>query len=115
MSYGVSMRENTSAPIREKRMRYPYKLTHNLNFSGNLQISQNWNISFSSGWDFNYKKLSMTTASLGRDLHCFSMSCSMVISPYRSFNFTFACKAGTLADALKWRKQSSYSKNIEWY
>ena len=115
VSYGVSMRENTSAPIREKRMRYPYKLTHNLNFSGNLQISQNWNISFSSGWDFNYKKLSMTTASLGRDLHCFSMSCSMVISPYRSFNFTFACKAGTLADALKWRKQSSYSKNIEWY
>ena len=115
VSYGVSMRENTSAPIKEKRMRYPYKLTHNLNFSGNLQIAQNWNISFSSGWDFNYKKLSMTTASLGRDLHCFAMSCSMVISPYRSFNFTFACKAGTLADALKWRKQSSYSKNIEWY
>lgn len=115
VSYGVSMRENTQAAIREKRMRYPYKLTHNLNFSGNLQIAQNWNISFSSGWDFNYKKLSMTTASLGRDLHCFAMSCSMVISPYRSFNFTFACKAGTLADALKWRKQSSYSKNIEWY
>lgn len=115
VSYGVSMRENTSAPINEKRMRYPYKLTHNLNFSGNIRIAQNWNINFSSGWDFNYKKLSMTTASLSRDLHCFSMSCSMVIAPYRSYNFTFACKAGTLADALKWKKQSSYSSNIDWY
>ncbi len=115
ISYGVSMRENTSAPIHEKRMRYPFKLTHNLNFSGNIRIAEGWNINFSSGYDFNFKRLSMTTASLGRDLHCFSMSCSMVISPYRSFNFTFACNASTLADALKWKKQSSYSSNIEWY
>ncbi|MCQ2197297.1 MAG: LPS-assembly protein LptD [Bacteroidaceae bacterium] len=114
VSYGVSMRENTSAEL-NKRMRYPYMLTHNLNFSGYVRIAENWSINFSSGWDFNYKKLSMTTASLSRDLHCFSMSCSMVIAPYRSFNFTFACKAGTLADALKWKKQSSYSSNIDWY
>lgn len=115
VSYGVSMRENTSAKINESRMRYPYKLTHTMNFSGNIRIAEGWNINFSSGWDFNYKKLSMTTANLSRDLHCFSMSCSMVISPYRSFNFTFACNASTLADALKWRKQSSYSGNIDWY
>lgn len=115
VSYGVSMREDTGAKINERRMRYPYKLTHTLNFSGNIRIAEGWNINFSSGYDFNYKKLSMSTASLSRDLHCFSMSCSMVISPYRSFNFTFACNASTLADALKWRKQSSYSSNIQWY
>jgi len=115
VSYGVSMRENTSADINTKSMRYPYKLTHTLNFSGNIRIAEGWNINFSSGWDFNMKKLSMTTASLSRDLHCFSMSCSMVIAPYRSYNFTFACNASTLADALKWKKQSSYGSNIEWY
>lgn len=115
VSYGVSMRENTQGKINERRMRYGYKLTHNLNFSGNVRIAEGWNINFSSGYDFNYKKLSMTTASLSRDLHCFSMSCSMVVSPYRSFNFTFACNASTLADALRWKKQSSYSSNIEWY
>ena len=115
VSYGVSMREDTGAKINPKNMRYPYKLTHTLNFSGNVAISENWNFNFSSGWDFNYKKLSMTTASVSRDLHCFSMSCSMVIAPYRSFNFTFQCKMSTLADLLKWKKQSSYSSNIEWY
>ncbi|MCR4921152.1 MAG: LPS-assembly protein LptD [Bacteroidaceae bacterium] len=115
VSYSVSMRENTSARIREKRMRYPYKLTHTLNFSGNLQIAEGWNINYVSGYDFNYHRLSMTTASLTRDLHCFSMSCQIVLQPYTSYNFTFQCKASTLADALRWKKQSSYSSNIEWY
>ena len=115
VSYGVSMRENTTAPIKEKRMRYPYRLTHTLNFSGNIRISEGWNINFSSGYDMNYHQLSMTTASLSRDLHCFSMSCSVVIRPYTSYNFTFAANASTLTDALKWRKQSSYSSNIDWY
>ena len=115
VSYGVTLRENTQGRFNDKRMRYPYKLTHTLNFSGNIRISEGWNINFSSGYDFNTHRLSMTTASLARDLHCFQMSCSMVISPYTSYNFTFACKAGTLADALKWKKQSSYSSNIEWY
>ena len=115
VSYGISMRENTGGHFHMSRMRYGYKLTHTLNFSGNIRISDGWNINFSSGYDFNYKKLSMTTASVNRDLHCFSMGCSMVIAPYRSYNFTFACDAGTLADVLKWKKQSSYSNNIEWY
>lgn len=115
VSYGVSMRENTAAKINEQRMRYPYKLTHTLNFSGNLRISEGWNISFSSGYDFNYKRLSMTTASLSRDLHCFTMSASVVLSPYRSYNFNFAATAGTLADVLRYKKQSSYSSNIDWY
>ena len=114
-SYGISMRENTSGTFNTKRMRYPFKLTHTLNFSGNLQIAEGWNITWSSGYDFNYHKISMTTASLQRDLHCFNMSCSVVLSPYTSFNFTFACNASTLADALKWRKQSSYSGQLQWY
>ena len=115
IGYGVTIRENAQGRFNDKRMRYPYKLSHTLNFSGNIRISEGWNINFSSGYDFNMHKLSMTTASLSRDLHCFQMSCSMVISPYTSYNFTFACKAGTLADALKWKKQSSYSSNIDWY
>lgn len=115
VSYGVIMRENTSAKINPKTMRYPYAFTHTLNFSGNLRIAEGWNISFSSGYDFNYKRLSMTTASLNRDLHCFAMSCSMVLMPYRSFNLNFQANASALRDVLRWRKQSSYSSNIEWY
>lgn len=114
-SYGVTMRENTGGTFNKSTMRYPYKFTQNLNFSGNIRLSDGWNISFSSGYDFDFKKLSMTTASLSRDLHCFSMSCSMVISPYTSYNFSFRCNAATLTDALKYDKRSGYSNNVKWY
>lgn len=114
-SYGITMRENTSGNFNKETMRYPYKFTQNLNFSGNIRLSDGWNISFTSGYDFDYKKLSMTTASLARDLHCFSMSCSVVITPYTSYNFSFRCNAATLADALKYDKRSSYSNSVKWY
>ena len=114
-SYGVTMSEDRSKPINTRTMRYPYSFTQTLNFSGNITLAKGWNINFSSGYDFNYKKLSMTTASLSRDLHCFEMSCSIVLLPYSSFNFSFRARAAELADALKYEKRSSYSSNIDWY
>lgn len=115
VSYGISMAEDCSKQINVRRMRYPYSFTQTMNFSGYLRIAEGWNISFTSGYDFNYHELSMTTASVSRDLHCFEMSCSVVLRPYSSFNFTFRARANELADALKWDKRSSYSSNIEWY
>ena len=115
IGYGITIRENTSGNFNYSKMRYPYKVTQNLNFSGNIRISDGWNIAFSSGYDFDAKKVSMTTASLSRDLHCFNMSCSVVLSPYTSYNFSFRCNAATLTDALKYDKRSSYSNTIKWY
>ena len=115
IGYGITMRENTSGNFNYETMRYPYKFTQNLNFSGNVRISDGWNISFSSGYDFDNKKISMTTASLSRDLHCFNMSCSVVLAPYTSYNFSFRCNAATLTDALKYDKRSSYSNAVQWY
>ena len=113
--YGITMRENTSGKFNTKSMRYPYKFSQNLNVSGNIRLSDGWNISFSSGYDFDQHDLSMTTASLQRDLHCFNMSCSVVLAPYTSYNFSFRCNASTLTDALKYDKRSGYSNAVQWY
>lgn len=113
--YGITMRENTSGKFNTKTMRYPYAFTQTLNFSGNIRISDGWNISFSSGYDFESHGISMTTASLSRDLHCFNMSCSVVLAPYTSYNFSFRCNASTLTDALKYDKRSGYSNAVQWY
>lgn len=114
--YGITMREDTDVKkFNYNTMRYPYKFTQNLNMSGNIRLSDGWNISFSSGYDFENKKISMTTASLSRDLHCFNMSCSVVLSPYTSYNFSFRCNASTLTDALKYDKRSGYSNSVQWY
>ncbi len=114
-SYGINMSENTGGKFNTKTMRYPYKFTQTLNLSGNIRLSDGWNITFSSGYDFNYKKLSLTTASLSRDLHCFNMSCTVVITPYTSYNFSFRCNAATLTDALKYDKRSGMSNAVKWY
>ena len=116
LGYGITMREDNNVKrFNYQTMRYPYKFTQNLNISGNLRLSDGWNISFSSGYDFDNKKISMTTASLSRDLHCFNMSCSVVLAPYASYNFSFRCNASTLTDALKYDKRSSYSNAVQWY
>lgn len=115
VGYGVTMRENTDGKFNTESMRYPYKFTQTLNFSGNVRLSDGWNISFSSGYDFEEHDISMTTASLQRDLHCFNMSCSVVLAPYTSYNFSFRCNAATLTDALKYDKRSGYSNAVQWY
>ena len=115
VSYGIMMAENTAGKINVKTMRYPYKFTQNMNFSGNIGISDNWRINFASGYNFEYKKLTTTTVNISRDLHCFEMSCGIVLSPYTSFNFSFRATSQMLADALKWDKRSSSSSNVEWY
>ena len=116
LGYGITIREDTDLKkFNYDTMRYPYKLSQTLNVSGNVRISDGWNINFSSGYDFDNKKISMTTASLSRDLHCFNMSCSVVLAPYTSYNFSFRCNASTLTDALKYDKRSSATNAVQWY
>ncbi|MCR5076559.1 MAG: LPS-assembly protein LptD [Prevotella sp.] len=115
IGYGITMRENTAGRFDTRTMRYPYKFTQTLNVSGNIRISDGWNINFSTGYDFENHDMSMTTASLSRDLHCFNMSASVVLAPYTSYNFTFRCNASTLTDALKYDKRSGISNAVQWY
>ncbi len=116
IGYNISMTEDrTASKFNYEKMRYPYHFTQGLNVSGSVQISDGWNINFSSGYDFENSKISMTTASLSRDLHCFNMSCSVVLAPYTSYNFSFRCNASTLTDALKYDKRSGSTNAVQWY
>lgn len=115
ISYGITMAEDRSKDINIKTMRYPYSFTQNLNFSGNLKLSSNWNCNFASGWDFNTKKISMTTVNISRDMHCFNISCGLVFGVFTSYHISLRANASTLTDALKYDKKSSYSSTIQWY
>ena len=115
ISYGITMRENTQAQIDVRRMRYPWKFTHSMNMSGNVKLTNKWNINFSSGWDFTYHEFTTTTMSVTRDLHCFNMSCSVVLKPYTSYNFTVKANSSMLSDLLKVKKRSGYNSYVNWY
>ena len=115
ISYGITMAEDRSRNINIKNMRYPYKFTQNLNFSGNIKLASNWNCNFSSGWDFTNNAISMTTVNISRDMHCFNISCGLVFGMYTSYHISLRANASTLTDALKYDKKSSYSSSINWY
>ena len=115
LSYSYSIRENTSAKINIKKMRYPYALTHSLNISGNVKIGSRWNVTYSSGYDFTSKEMSMTTVNITRDLHCFNMSCGLVFGPFTSYNFSIHANSSMLTDALKWDQRSNTGSQVTWY
>ena len=116
IGYTISLREDTDVKkFNYSTMRYPFKIIQTLNLSGNVSLSDGWNINFSSGWDFENHKISMTRMSLSRDLHCFSMSADVMLAPYTSYNFSFRCNASTLTDALKYDKRSGSTNAVQWY
>ena len=115
VSWNYTLAEDRSKPINIKTMRYPFSFSHRMNISGSIKPSNKWNISFTSGYDFDYKRIAATTCNISRDLHCFSMSCGIILAPYTSYNFSISANSSMLADALKYDKRSSYSSNIDWY
>lgn len=121
LSYSFNLRENTYGMdpnrINKKTMRYPYEIVHTLSASGNLKIANRWNMSFSTSYDFNARKIAQTTLTITRDLHCFTMSCSVTpFGLWKSYNFSIRANSSMLADALKWDKRNnSNNSNVQWY
>lgn len=115
LSYSYSIREDRSKKINIKKMRYPYSLTHSLNVSGNFKIGSRWNMTYSTGYDFTSREMSMTTLNITRDLHCFNMSCGLVFGPFTSYNFSIRANSSMLTDALKWDQRSNTGSAVTWY
>lgn len=111
-SYGLQLGYGDFNP---DKLEYDYRLTHSLNFNGNIQPTKNWRMNFNATYDFDRKKISYMTCTLTRDLHCWQMSASIVpVGPYKSYTFNVAVSSSLLKD-LKWRQSSSYRDGMTWY
>lgn len=97
------------------KMEFGGKFNQNLSFNGNIRPTKNWNFSFSASYNFDMKKIAYMNCSISRDLHDFTMTCSLVpVGPYKSYNFHIAFKSSMLQD-LKYDKRSSNKNGIDWY
>lgn len=97
------------------KLEYNGKITQNLSVSGNMSPTPNWTVGFSSSYNFQTKKLAYMSCNISRDLHCFTMSASIIpVGPYKSFNFHIAVKSSLLSD-VKYDKRSSTYNGISWY
>lgn len=94
---------------------YESSVVQTLSVRGDLSLTKNWKISFTSGYDFQSKAMSYTSIDIHRDLHCWEMHFSWVpFGYYKSWNFTINVKAGMLQD-LKYNKRNSYQDNQGYY
>lgn len=97
------------------KMEFKGKFNQNLSFNGNIRPTKNWNFSFSASYNFDLHKIAYMNCSISRDLHDFTMTCSIVpVGPYKSYNFHIAMKSSLLQD-LKYDKRSSNKNGVDWY
>ena len=83
---------------------YNKKFTQTINFNGSVKLTEKWMITATSGFDFTSRKMSMTSVSIARDLHCWQMSFTWVpFGAHKSWAFNIGVKAASLAD-LKFDK-----------
>ena len=82
-----------------------------LGLQGEINLSPKWKFSAHSGWDFEKKKISYTSLTIYRDLHCWEMRFNVIpYGTYKSWNFQINVKASALQD-LKLTKKKDYRDN----
>lgn len=114
-NYSVNVAQDRQKFNTERR-EFEYKFTQNLSFRGQLQPTPNWNFSFDANYNFDLKKLTGMTINITRDLHCWSLTASVIpIGAYKSYNLVIGVNSSLLQD-LKWEQHSlpSYGGS-NWY
>ena len=82
-----------------------------LGLRGEINLSPKWKVSAQTGWDFETKKISYTSLTVYRDLHCWEMRFNVIpYGTYKSWNFQINVKASALQD-LKLTKKKDYRDN----
>lgn len=111
LSINYTIRYGESNVFDYDKMNYKMKFTHNLSFSASLGLGKGWKASTSTSYDFAAKRFSSATINITRDLHCWSMSASIVpFGLYKSYTFHIGVNAQMLSD-LKYDKTSAESTN----
>ncbi len=104
MSYSMDASNNYSGFSKKDTL----VITHYISFQGELQVTPRWKVSVNSGYNFNYKALTLTSIDVFRDLHCWAMHLqTFPFGPRKSYNFTLNVKAAVLQD-LKLMRRRDY-------
>ncbi len=90
-------------------------VTQSANFSGNVSLSEKWKITYSAGYDFVNRAITMTTLGLNRDLHCWQMSLYWVpFGKFQSYTFNIGIKSSMLKD-LKLNRTRNFPDSQQGY
>ncbi|GHT75769.1 hypothetical protein AGMMS50262_12100 [Bacteroidia bacterium] len=114
LNYSIGFGYDRANFDKEKR-EYPYKMNQsNLGIYGSITPTKNWSFSFSTSYDVDNRKFTTMQCSVSRQMHCWSMSASIIpVGPWQSYNFTIAVNSSLLHD-LKYEQSSNYRDAMNW-
>ena len=79
-----------------------------LGFRGDIKLTENWKIGYSSGYSIDKKQIALTKFDIHRSLHCWQFSFSWIPTGlYQSFTFSIFPKSQQLQE-LKLNKRKSF-------
>jgi len=103
LSLNYSFRYNKPDPAKSSI------ITQTVDFNGNVSLTKQWKVGFSSGLDVQKLQITFTQFNIFRDLHCMQMSLNLVPFGYRqSYSFTLRATSTLLQDLKLTKRQSSY-------
>ncbi len=79
------------------------RITQSVSINGDFSLTPNFKFTYNSGWDFEFKQITLTNLGIIRELHCWSMSMNWTPISGSSirgggFNFTLQPKSALLRD-----------------
>ena len=87
----------------------PDQITQTLNFGGDIQVTDNWKVTYNSGYDFQQKDISYTSLGIYRDLHCWEMRLNWVPFGFQqNYFFQINVKSSVLQDLKLTRKTDRF-------
>ncbi len=105
INYNVAYVNNGTTGIRRD-------ITQTLGFNGSITFSPKMAMTINGGYDLSKRKLTTSSISITRDLHCWQMSFSWIpFGHYKSWSFHIGVKAASLQD-LKYDKSQSMYDNF---
>ncbi len=86
------------------------QISKSLGVDGSVNLTDKWKITYSSGYDFQFKQPTFTSLSIYRDLHCWEMSISWVpFGTYQSYSININARSSILRDL-----KLSRNRGINW-
>jgi uncharacterized Rmd1/YagE family protein len=83
-------------------------LTQTLSANGIVTLTKKTAITYTTGYDFTHKEITMTQIGITRDLHCWTMSFNWIPNgTMKMWNFSIRVKAAVLSD-LKYERRKDY-------
>jgi lipopolysaccharide export system protein LptA len=110
--FDVPWTMNLSYSISYSKAGLTSMISQTMTMSGNVSITPKMQMTYTTGYDFRGKEITMTQIGISRDLHCWEMNFNWVPNgTMKMWNFTIRVKASVLGD-LKYERRKDFHDNF---